>query len=154
MPGTGITEQYVLAANLSFEVDIWGKLRRSTEAARAELLATEEVRRTVLISLIADVASAYLLLLDQAAQLLEIDDRGAALQRGLPPGDYTVRAFPADLVFEPESFRITAGETVTLSAPFRPSFAVAGRGVREAAVRSAARSGSRAPSRPKQKGPS
>ncbi len=63
VPGS-INETFVLAANLSFEVDLWGKLRRSTEAARAELLATVEARNVVTITLISDVASFYLLLLD------------------------------------------------------------------------------------------
>jgi multidrug efflux system outer membrane protein len=68
IPGTGvpgsINNQYVLAGTLNFEIDLWGKLRRSTESARAQLLATEEARRVVTITLIADVASTYLLLLD------------------------------------------------------------------------------------------
>ena len=59
-----INESFVLAASLSFEVDLWGKLRRSTEAARATLLATVEARNVVSITLITDVASFYLLLLD------------------------------------------------------------------------------------------
>lgn len=59
-----INDSYVLAANLSFEIDLWGKLRRSTESARAELLATVEARNVVTITLIADVASFYMLLLD------------------------------------------------------------------------------------------
>jgi len=63
VPGS-INETFVLAANLSFEVDLWGKLRRSTEAARAELLATVEARNVVTITLISDVAGFYLLLLD------------------------------------------------------------------------------------------
>lgn len=62
-PGS-ISEQFILAANLSYEVDLWGKLRRSTEAARAALLATVEARNVVTITLISDVASLYLLLLD------------------------------------------------------------------------------------------
>jgi len=64
IPGVGVQEQYVLAGGVSWEVDLFGKLRRSSEAARAELLATEEARRAVTITLIADVASAYLLLRD------------------------------------------------------------------------------------------
>ncbi len=44
---------------LSFEVDIWGKLRRATEAARAELLGAEENRKTVATVLVSDVATAY-----------------------------------------------------------------------------------------------
>jgi multidrug efflux system outer membrane protein len=64
IPGVGVQEQYVLAGGVSWEVDLFGKLRRSSEAARAELLATEEARRAVTITLIAEVASAYLLLRD------------------------------------------------------------------------------------------
>jgi multidrug efflux system outer membrane protein len=45
---------------LSFEVDIWGRLRRSTEAARANLLSAEETRRAVVVTLVSDVATAYL----------------------------------------------------------------------------------------------
>lgn len=78
IPGTGlpgsINESFVLAGNLSFELDLWGKLRRSTEAARAELLATVEARNVVTITLIADVASVYLLLLD-------LDERVRIAQR-------------------------------------------------------------------------
>ena len=47
-------------ANVSWELDFWGKLRRSTEAARADLIATEESRRAVVLSLVSDVAQAYL----------------------------------------------------------------------------------------------
>jgi multidrug efflux system outer membrane protein len=74
-PG-GVGDTYVLAANLSFELDLWGKLRRSTEAARAELLATVEARNIVTITLISDVASTYLLLLD-------LDNRVGVAQRTL-----------------------------------------------------------------------
>ena len=64
LPGAGIQNNYILAAELSFEVDLFGRLRRSTEAAQAELLASEDARITVLISLIADVAGTYFLLRD------------------------------------------------------------------------------------------
>jgi multidrug efflux system outer membrane protein len=47
---------------LSFEVDLWGKLRRATEAARANLLSAEEYRQAVITTLISDVATAYLTL--------------------------------------------------------------------------------------------
>ena len=47
---------------LSFEVDIWGKLRRATEAARANLLSADENRKAVVTTLVSDVASAYLTL--------------------------------------------------------------------------------------------
>lgn len=57
-----------IAANLSlfWELDFWGKFRRSTEAARASLLATEWGRRAVITSLVSNVASAYF-------QLRELD---------------------------------------------------------------------------------
>ena len=45
---------------LSFEVDIWGKLRRATEAARANLLGADENRKAVVTTLVSDVATAYL----------------------------------------------------------------------------------------------
>jgi multidrug efflux system outer membrane protein len=47
---------------LSFEIDIWGKLRRATEAARANLLGAEENRKAVVTTLVSDVATAYLTL--------------------------------------------------------------------------------------------
>jgi multidrug efflux system outer membrane protein len=45
--------------NLSFELDFWGRWRRATEAARADLLATEEARHVVLSDLVSGVAIAY-----------------------------------------------------------------------------------------------
>jgi multidrug efflux system outer membrane protein len=53
-------EHFAVAADLSFELDIWGRLRRASEAARAELLATEEARNVVQMALVSDVATAYL----------------------------------------------------------------------------------------------
>ncbi|HYV20938.1 MAG TPA: efflux transporter outer membrane subunit [Verrucomicrobiae bacterium] len=47
-----------------YEVDLWGKYRRATEAARAELLGSEMARQTVVLSLVSDVATAYVDLLD------------------------------------------------------------------------------------------
>jgi outer membrane protein, multidrug efflux system len=57
----------VSLALLSFEVDIWGRLRRATEAARATLLGAEENRKGVVTTLVGDVATAYL-------TLRELDD--------------------------------------------------------------------------------
>ncbi len=71
IPGIGGEHRdvYVLAADLRFEIDLWGKLRRATEAARADLLATEEARRSVTITLVSDVAGAYLTLRDFDAEM-------------------------------------------------------------------------------------
>lgn len=47
----------------AYEVDLWGKIRRANEAARARLLATEDAQRTVRQTLVSQIASTYLLLL-------------------------------------------------------------------------------------------
>jgi multidrug efflux system outer membrane protein len=51
--------QYEAFLNAGWEIDFWGKFRRATEAARAELLGTEEARRTVVLTLVSAVATAY-----------------------------------------------------------------------------------------------
>jgi len=51
--------QYEAFLNAGWEIDFWGKFRRATEAARAELLGTEEGRRTVVLTLVSAVAAAY-----------------------------------------------------------------------------------------------
>ena len=53
------TTQYRATMDLSFELDFWGRLRRATEAARADLLARESARRTVVLTLVSDLATAY-----------------------------------------------------------------------------------------------
>jgi outer membrane protein, multidrug efflux system len=45
---------------LSFEVDLWGRLRRATEASRANLLSAEENRKAVVTTLVSDISTAYL----------------------------------------------------------------------------------------------
>ena len=59
---------------LSFEVDIWGRLRRATEAARANLLNAEENRKAVVTTLVSDVAGDYF-------HLLQLDYEFADLTR-------------------------------------------------------------------------
>jgi outer membrane protein, multidrug efflux system len=51
---------YQVLAGASWEIDLWGRIRRLTESARANLLATQEARRGVILSLVASVASDYL----------------------------------------------------------------------------------------------
>jgi outer membrane protein, multidrug efflux system len=58
-----------VAGLLSFEVDVWGRLRRATEAARADLLASDENRKAVVTTLVSDVASAYFNLLELDMEL-------------------------------------------------------------------------------------
>jgi outer membrane protein, multidrug efflux system len=65
---------------LSFELDLWGRLRRATEAARANLLATEESRKAVITTLVGDVATAYFDLLELDTEL-EIAKRTLATRQ-------------------------------------------------------------------------
>ncbi|MGD0401708.1 MAG: efflux transporter outer membrane subunit [Candidatus Acidiferrales bacterium] len=58
-----------LAADVSFQLDLFGQLRRATEAARAQLLASEYGKRTVTLTLVSDVASAYFSLLQLDLEL-------------------------------------------------------------------------------------
>jgi len=67
--GDVTTDFYSVDLGVSFELDLWGRLRRATEATRADLLAVEENRRTVILSLVSAVASSYVTLLDFDRQL-------------------------------------------------------------------------------------
>jgi len=58
-----------LTADAAFQLDLFGKLRRATEAARAQLLGTEDARQTVILTLVSDVASDYFALLELDLQL-------------------------------------------------------------------------------------
>jgi multidrug efflux system outer membrane protein len=58
-----------LAADASFQLDFFGRLRRATEAARAQLMATEEAKNVVTLTLVSDVASDYFALLQLDLEL-------------------------------------------------------------------------------------
>ncbi len=68
-PGFASPFNYYTLGNLSWELDVWGRIRRSTEAARADLLSKEEGRRAVILQLVSDVAEAYFDLLQFDMQL-------------------------------------------------------------------------------------
>jgi outer membrane protein, multidrug efflux system len=68
---------------LSFEVDIWGRLHRATEAARAELLSADWNRRTVITTLVSDVATAYFNLLELDMELAIAKDTLATREESL-----------------------------------------------------------------------
>src|SRR6185503_5021074 len=61
---------YEALLNASWEIDLWGRIRRLSEAARANLLATDEARRGVILSLVASVANNYLTLRGLDEQLV------------------------------------------------------------------------------------
>jgi multidrug efflux system outer membrane protein len=58
-----------LTADAAFQLDLFGKLRRENEAARAQLLASEDAQRTVMLTLVSDVASNYFTLLQLDLEL-------------------------------------------------------------------------------------
>jgi multidrug efflux system outer membrane protein len=66
---TNPANSFQVFLNASWEIDLWGKLRRATEASRADLLSTEEGRRAVILTLVTSVASAYVNLRDLDTQL-------------------------------------------------------------------------------------
>ena len=61
---------YQALLQVSWEVDLWGRIRRLSESARANLLATDEARRGVILSLVSQVAGNYLTLRGLDAQLV------------------------------------------------------------------------------------
>lgn len=77
---------YQVLAGASWEIDLWGRIRRLTESARANLLATDEARRGVVLSLVASVASTYL-------QLLGLDEQLEIAQRTLDTYGQSVKLF-------------------------------------------------------------
>jgi outer membrane protein, multidrug efflux system len=59
---------FELGAGVRWELDLWGRVRRADEAARAELLSSQEARRGIMLSIASGVASGYV-------RLLELDQR-------------------------------------------------------------------------------
>ena len=64
------SDSYQVLAGASWEIDLWGRIRRLSEAARAQMLATEEARRGVILSVVASVANGYLQLCALDEQLV------------------------------------------------------------------------------------
>ena len=64
---------FIGAVSVAWEADVWGRIRRLNESARAQYLATEQARRGVMLTLVSDVAQAYfeLLALDLQLQIAQ-----------------------------------------------------------------------------------
>lgn len=71
------------ALNVSYEVDLWGRINRLNEAALQEYLATEEAYRAITISLVSAVADGYLLLRDIDNRLLISENMAETWQSNL-----------------------------------------------------------------------
>jgi multidrug efflux system outer membrane protein len=82
--GTNLDVSYTQAGfSLGWELDVWGRLRRLKESARAEYLATEEARRGVMTTLVSDVAGGYVLLRELDLELDIADKTRTAAEDGL-----------------------------------------------------------------------
>jgi outer membrane protein, multidrug efflux system len=77
---------YQALASASWEIDLWGRIRRLSESARAELLATEEAWHGVILSLVASVAGDYI-------QLLSLDEQLRVARRTLDTYAESVKLF-------------------------------------------------------------
>jgi multidrug efflux system outer membrane protein len=79
-----VFDTYDAALSLSWEIDLFGKRRRQTEAARANVLASEEGRRATILTLVSSVASSYITLRQLDEQLViaknTVKSRGDSLQ--------------------------------------------------------------------------
>jgi multidrug efflux system outer membrane protein len=99
-PGGRIVNDYAVNLSASFELDVWGKLRRTTESARASLLASEQGKRTVVLTVVTAVATGYIQLraLDRQLEIAQYTSKSlgeaARLQRvrfeegAVPQSDY------------------------------------------------------------------
>jgi len=80
---SGVVHGGLWAGNVAWEIDMWGRLRRLNESSRAQYLATEEARRNVTITLIANVAQAYFQLLALDEDLLVAQQTTNSLRQSL-----------------------------------------------------------------------
>ena len=79
-PGRSPYNLYVGALSATWEIDLWDRIRRATEAAQAELMASEATRRTILLTLVSNVASNYIVLrgLDRQLEIARQTERAYA----------------------------------------------------------------------------
>jgi len=71
------------AVNVAWELDVWGRIRRATEAARAQFLASEEARRGIVVTLVSEVATDYFQLLELDRELAIAHESAQAYQHSL-----------------------------------------------------------------------
>ncbi len=64
-----VFDDFGLGVSLSYELDIWGKLRSRLQSAEFDLASSEEAKRTVILTLVSSVAEAYFSLLQYDTQL-------------------------------------------------------------------------------------
>lgn len=89
-PGFATPFNYYGQAMLNWELDIWGRIRRSNEAARADLLAREENRHAVILTLVSAVAQSYF-------DLLQFDIQRDIARRALSSWEESIAISQAQL---------------------------------------------------------
>src|SRR5262249_3266093 len=80
------TSAFQLFGGASWEIDLWGRIRRLTESARADLLSTVEARRGVILTLVTSLATSYV-------QLRGLDEQLEVAHRSLGTYADSVRLF-------------------------------------------------------------
>lgn len=80
LPGESLSSSFIAAGFLSWEIDLWGRVRRATEAARADVGALQALRGSVQTSIVAQTASRYLEL-TALRDVLAATEKNAQLQR-------------------------------------------------------------------------
>jgi outer membrane protein TolC len=103
---------------VAWELDVWGRIRRSTEAANAQFLASEDTRRAVMLSLVSDVASGYF-------RLLELDRLRVIARSSADTYERTLELFTQ---------RFEGGKDTQLSTSRAAASLAEGRQVRELAA--------------------
>src|SRR5207247_2145170 len=88
--GRGQFNDFGVNLSASFELDVWGRLRRATESARASLLGSQQGRGTVVLTVVTTVASAYIQLraLDRQLESAQYPSQGLAEASRLPRVSY------------------------------------------------------------------
>jgi multidrug efflux system outer membrane protein len=101
LTSNGTFNSFLGAFNLAWEVDIWGRIRRATESARADYFGAEDFRRGVLLTLVSDVAQAYF-------ELLELD-------RELEIGHLTTKTFQDTVTLFTRRYQGGVGDLLAVS---------------------------------------
>lgn len=117
VPGSSETGRFGLSASVFWELDLWGRVRNQSAAAMADLLATDEGRRAVVLSLVSGVAQAYVELRELDLELevarANTETRRGTLDlfekraRGGVASDLEVNQARADLAFTSAAIPLT-----------------------------------------------
>ena len=86
VPNQNPYASYSVLGGASWELDLWGRIRRLSESAQASLLATDEARRGIILSLVSQIATAYI-------QLRALDEQLRIAQRTLKTYEESLKLF-------------------------------------------------------------